>query len=317
MNTIIKTLTEKYEKEGYETARKFYESWENDGHELSDREVILVRLFMAKLCVLNDDIEYAGSFFNVAVKHSKKVPVKANPEQAASVRRASASAGGLFDDIVKMIPIPGQDFEMLSTPVTQKLYEAVMGTNPSHFKGDDLLPVESVSWYDAVFFCNKLSIMEGLEPVYSINGKTEFRSLDTVPEVNTSASGYRLPTVEEWKYAARGGENYKYAGSDDLGEVGWYDGNSYGATHPVARKKANGYGLYDMSGNVWEWCSDWYGNYSSSSQTNPTGPNSGSDRVFRGGSWNCNAGYCRSSFRNKLIPVIRLFTLGLRLVLVP
>ena len=154
---------------------------------------------------------------------------------------------------IDFVIIPGQEWVMSKTEITQAVYKAVMGENPSRFKGDSL-PVESVSWYAAVEFCNKLSKKAGLEPAYSINGMNV--------EWNRTASGYRLPTVEEWQYAAEGGKSYKYSGSDNLDEVGWYDGNSGDKTHPVAQKKPNGYGLYDMSGNVWEWCCDSSSNYS-------------------------------------------------------
>ena len=159
-----------------------------------------------------------------------------------------------------MVAVPGQNFSILATEVTQEIYESVMGENPSKFKGEKNLPVESVSWIDAVSFCNELSKKEGLDPVYSINGVTNVyrwgigNDISEEIEWDEEANGYRLPTVEEWQYAAKGGQEFKYSGSDNLDEVGWYSENSGKKTHPVAQKSPNGYGLYDMSGNVWERC---------------------------------------------------------------
>ena len=149
---------------------------------------------------------------------------------------------------LNMVNIPRINIKMLKTEVTQKLYASVMGENPSNFKGDNL-PVENVSWYDAVKFCNELSMKKGLFPVYTINGEGV--------TWDKSANGFRLPTLEEWFFAAIGGQDYDYPGSNNLDEVAWYYNNSNEQTHPVARKKANGYGLYDMVGNVEEWCWDW------------------------------------------------------------
>ena len=129
---------------------------------------------------------------------------------------------------------------------------------------------------------------------------------------------FRLPTEAEWEYAARGGDRskgYKYAGSGNLDEVGWYGGNSGKHTHPVGEKKPNELGLYDMSGNVWEWCQDWYGDYTDEAQTNPTGPQSGGVRVLRGGSSWLNARFCRVSYRCSGDPGNRYGSIGLRLVL--
>ena len=183
------------------------------------------------------------------------------------------------------------DYYIGKYEVTQALWQAVMGNNPSVFKGDNL-PVENVSWDDCQEFINKLN---------RITGKT-----------------FRLPTEAEWEYAARGGKKsrgYQYSGSNNLSDVAWYKDNSGSKTHAVGSKQANELGIYDMTGNVWEWCQDWYDKYSSSSQTNPTGANSGSSRVFRGGSWYITAGGCRSSYRGYYRPDFRAFSLGLRLVL--
>lgn len=185
------------------------------------------------------------------------------------------------------------DYYIGKTEVTQALWKAVMGNNPSSFKGDNL-PVETVSWNDCQKFISKLNSMTG--------------------------QNFRLPTEAEWEFAARGGNNtkhYPYSGSNNIDDVAWYDGNSGDKTHTVATKQPNELGIYDMSGNVCEWCSDCYSEYSRSSQTNPTGPNSGSDRVLRGGSWCHIAWYCRSSPRGNSTPDDSDNKLGLRLVLVP
>ena len=175
--------------------------------------------------------------------------------------------------------------------VTQALWQAVMGSNPSYFKGDDL-PVEKVSWNDCQDFISKLNAMTGKR--------------------------FRLPTEAEWEYAARGGKKsrgYQYSGSNTLGDVAWYGDNSGPKTHAVGTKQPNELGIYDMTGNVMEWCQDWYGSYSSSPQTNPTGAVRGSFRVVRGGSWYLSARECRSSFRYSNAPDDRYIGLGLRLVL--
>lgn len=199
------------------------------------------------------------------------------------------------------VQMDGKKLFVQKTETTQDLYEIVMGVNPSEFKGGNN-PVENVTWYDAIYFCNMLSISTGLTPVYAVDGEIspvkwkstcydyddsgekvfynyslhKGESLRGTITQNENADGYRLPTQEEWLYAAKGGEEFTYAGSDNADEVAWYKANSDEKTHEVAQKKPNGYGLYDMSGNVSEWCWD-------------TESASGSDRVVRGGSWHANA----------------------------
>ncbi|MBR5215147.1 MAG: formylglycine-generating enzyme family protein [Bacteroidales bacterium] len=178
------------------------------------------------------------------------------------------------------------------TEVTQELWEAVMGSNPSYYSGYPQRPVEYVSWNDCQEFITKLNQLTG--------------------------KNFRLPTEAEWEYAARGGnksKGYKYSGSNTIDNVAWYASNSSSRTHDVKTKQANELGIYDMSGNVWEWCQDWYGSYSSGSQTNPTGPSSGPSRVIRGGGWGNDAGICRVSNRNAGIPGGSSGILGLRLSL--
>ncbi|MBQ7634982.1 MAG: SUMF1/EgtB/PvdO family nonheme iron enzyme [Bacteroidaceae bacterium] len=185
------------------------------------------------------------------------------------------------------------DYYIGATEVTQALWKAVMDNNPSYFIGDDL-PVEKVSWTDCQEFIAKLNEATGMT--------------------------FRLPTEAEWEYAARGGNKsggFTYAGSNTLAEVAWYKENSENQTHAVAGKKPNELGLYDMSGNVWEWCSDWYGEdyYADSPSSSPQGPETGSYRVDRGGSWGSYPQLCRASNRDGRAPVNRCSYLGLRLVL--
>jgi len=175
--------------------------------------------------------------------------------------------------------------------ITIAQYRSVMEYNPTT-TNDGNRPVERVSWFDAVTFCNRLSIMEGLEPCYEISGRDV--------TCNFSAGGYRLPTEAEWEFAARGGSlstGYKYSGGNDLNRVGWYYSNSKGLTHQVGTKMANELGLHDMSGNVWEWCWDWYGSYTAESQSDPAGPDAGIDRVFRGGNMITHVDYTQVFFR--------------------
>ena len=184
------------------------------------------------------------------------------------------------------------DYYIGETEVTQELWEAVMGSNPSYFSGNPQRPVEMVSWNYCKEFITKLNRLTG--------------------------KNFSLPTEAEWEYAARGGnksKGYKYSGSNTIGNVAWYTDNSSSKTHNVKTKAPNELGIYDMSGNVYEWCEDWYGNYSSVSQTNPTGPSTGSSRVDRGGSWNRDAGGCRVSNRYGDNPDRRRSILGLRLCL--
>ena len=209
---------------------------------------------------------------------------------------------------IEMVEIPGMNIKMLKTEVTQELYESVMGNSPKYFVGADR-PIESISWYDAIYFCNRLSEIKGKKPVYAVDGETDVKKWGYTPHEseeiedeitqNTEASGYRLPTYDEWTYAAKGGENYTYAGSNNLEEVGWYGDNGNHKTHLVAQKKPNGYGLYDMSGNVWEWVWDSY-DYG--------------NRCYCGGSYLNRADDCVVGDRNDYYANDRYDNIGFRLV---
>ena len=199
-----------------------------------------------------------------------------------------------YDDKKPVHPVTLSSYLIGKHEVTQALWEEVMGSNSSENEQGGDYPVDNVSWFDCQEFVKKLNARTGMK--------------------------FRLPTEAEWEYAARGGDRskgYKYAGSDNLDEVGWYYDNSDKHTHPVGLKKPNELGLYDMSGNVWEWCQDWYNDYTAEARTNPAGPQSGKwgSRVLRGGSYGYYAGDCRVSIRSDYAPGSGLDSFGLRVVL--
>ena len=252
--------------------------------------IILIRFILPKT---EDEsstsvVEQESSILNIDNLTDKMVYVSGGTFTMGATSEQGSDAE---DDEKPTHSVTVSDFYICKYEVTQTLWKEVMGNNPSSWKGDNL-PVENVSWDDCQDFIRKLNTLTG--------------------------KNFRLPTEAEWEFAARGGNKsrgYKYAGSNNIGDVAWYDGNSGNKTHVVGTKSPNELGIYDMSGNVYEWCQDWYGDYSSASQTNPTGASNGSNRVLRGGSWYSYARICRSSDRDGGTPVSRYYYYGFRLVL--
>ena len=230
------------------------------------------------------------------------------------------------DKPVHTVTVSG--FKMGKYEITQKQYQTLMGINPSSFTNCDICPVcdecpvEQVTWLDAVAFCNALSEREGKQKVYTINGADV--------NMNLSANGYRLPTEAEWEYAAGGGNSNRtrFGNGKDIANPTEMNfdataiykqsysvvGEHRAKTIKVGSFAPNALGIYDMSGNVWEWCSDWYGTYSSGAQTNPTGAATGPYRVIRGGSWAFGPAYSRVAYRSYTAPSFRIDFVGFRVV---
>ena len=293
--------------------RVSYRYYDAPGHSYYSRGLRLV-LVPNEVTSIPQQQEYGGGFSNQTITVNGVSFEMVYVEGGSFDMGATSEQGSdVYDSEKPVHRVTLSDYYIGKCEVTQELWEAVMGSNPSLFKGSQN-PVERVSWNDCQNFIKKLN---------SLTGRM-----------------FRLPTEAEWEYAARGGNksrHYKYSGSDNIDDVAWYwknSGDRYlqgtdsdwdadkiinnnGRTHAVGTKTANELGIYDMSGNVREWCSDWSGGYSAGAQTNPQGPSSGSFRVLRGGSLDSRAGYCRVSNRYNYDPDYGYFNFGLRLVLVP
>ncbi|MBD3342712.1 MAG: SUMF1/EgtB/PvdO family nonheme iron enzyme [Candidatus Lokiarchaeota archaeon] len=345
-----KIFKDNLRKLAHETAREMYFKWQSDGvlylskndtenltnkyHiELTPDEVkgkslltcdplrnwkfahkSILEYFLAKECLKN--LEFAVNFNFTGMDMAKhfygEMAPFFNATNFVKVKGGTFKMGDEHGDLNEVCrPVHEviiADFFISRILVTQKQWFDLMGSNPSRFKNGDDYPVERVSWDDVQEFIEKLNEKTGLK--------------------------FRLPTEAEWEYASRGGHKaqvedgihvgkFKYAGSNELDEVGWFNENSGGKTHPVRRKKPNELGLYDMSGNVWEWCQDWYDDnfykecHKKGVVENPVCTKEGSSRVMRGGSWFSFAEFCRSANRSRPYPVGRSNVIGFRLVFVP
>ncbi|MCL2833245.1 MAG: formylglycine-generating enzyme family protein [Treponema sp.] len=298
--------------------------------------IILLILIQLMSCAFEDD--FMNDLKNKSVLAGIAHRMIWIPGGTFDMGRNLPSSGG-FDQLpITTVTMTG--FNISSYELTQEQYNHVMGINPGSNKSSadgnsGNLPVENVSWYDAVAFCNKLSVMANLTPAYRIPA---FNSTDpllwgSVPADNNSiwnkieivpgSDGYRLPTEAQWEYAAKGGNNspgnYTYAGSNNADIVAWYNPNSAGITHEVGKKSSNSLGLFDMSGNVREWCWDWYGPYPGGNVSNPTGYNPADSesiiqRVVRGGSFTDTSSNTRSVYRYDSEPYIRSNNTGFRIL---
>ena len=233
------------------------------------------------------------------IRRVKQILIKFKEDDQKVIDEANSKISDANSRELPVHQVTVSSFYIGQTEVTQALWQAVMGDNPSYFHGPDL-PVEQISWEDCQAFIAQLNRLTGCT--------------------------FRLPTEAEWEFAARGGnesQGYKYAGGNDPASVAWYSyndswelrGTGYYGTHAVATRLPNELMLHDMSGNVHEWCQDWYGDYSSAAVTDPTGPAGGTGRVYRGGSWYFDEWFCRVSFRNQFSPTYRSYGIGMRLAL--
>ena len=239
---------------------------------------------------------------------SRDVAMASIPGGVFSMGSADAEQGRSADEgPVHAVRVSA--FECMRHPVTRRLYQEVTGNDPGWPAGEaDERPVNQVSWYDAVDFCNRLSLRAGLTPCYHIDANRQVAW-------NSAADGFRLLTEAEWEYACRAGSSTRYSFGDDERELerhAWYAQNAGDSPHPVGRKEPNRWGLYDMHGNVWEWCWDCYAPYSAAAQDNPTGPSGGKERVLRGGAFHYWAENLRSADRNLGWPEYRSDGIGFR-----
>jgi formylglycine-generating enzyme required for sulfatase activity len=298
----------------------------------------MIVMLMALLCAAAF-AQNASDFKTDEITSAKGIVLIKIPAGTFTMGSPATEAGRFANETQHSVTLT-KSFYIGKYLVTQEQYQAVMGSKPSWSKiavtGESgtpgKLPVEQVSWYDALVFCNKLSVMEGLSPAYSISGSTDPAVWGNVPTTDNDAkwdaavivansTGYRLPTEAQWEYACRAGKaaafndgNNDYRDRAKVEAVGWFDSNSGNRTHQVGLKTANAWGLYDMHGNVWEWCWDWYKADITTDTTDPLGASSGGDRVGRGGLWGASARYARSAWRSRVSPSCRNIDLGFRLV---